>query len=105
MATRRIDVEKSLGSEHVRPERARDNTITGHSLEPTRRSPGATTGDPSPFSRPRAVDPAVEQGDSRHERIAHAAYRRAEARGFEPGHELEDWLAAEREIDERLGDH
>jgi hypothetical protein len=31
--------------------------------------------------------------------IAEAAYYRAEARGFESGHELEDWLAAEREID------
>ena len=30
--------------------------------------------------------------------IATAAYRRAEQRGFEPGHELEDWVAAEAEI-------
>lgn len=36
---------------------------------------------------------------SREQRIAIAAYQRAERRGFEPGHELEDWLAAEREID------
>jgi hypothetical protein len=27
--------------------------------------------------------------------IAEAAYYLAERRGFEPGHELEDWLAAE----------
>lgn len=32
------------------------------------------------------------------EHIAVAAYFKAEARGFEPGRELEDWLAAEREI-------
>ena len=32
-------------------------------------------------------------------RIAIAAYLRAERRGFAPGHELDDWLAAEREID------
>lgn len=31
------------------------------------------------------------------EQIAFAAYLKAEARGFEPGHELEDWLAAEAE--------
>lgn len=31
------------------------------------------------------------------EQIAIAAYLRAESRGFEPGHELEDWLAAEME--------
>jgi hypothetical protein len=31
--------------------------------------------------------------------IATAAYYRAERRGFMPGHEQEDWLAAERDID------
>ena len=30
--------------------------------------------------------------------ISRAAYLRAEQRGFEPGHEVEDWLAAEAEI-------
>lgn len=30
--------------------------------------------------------------------VAEAAYFRAERRGFEPGHELEDWLAAEAEV-------
>jgi hypothetical protein len=34
--------------------------------------------------------------------IAAAAYFLAEKRGFAPGHEVEDWLTAEREIDERL---
>ncbi len=29
-------------------------------------------------------------------RIAELAYFKAEERGFEPGHELDDWLAAER---------
>jgi hypothetical protein len=28
------------------------------------------------------------------------AYYRAERRGFAPGHELEDWLAAERQVSE-----
>jgi hypothetical protein len=32
------------------------------------------------------------------EQIAIAAYFKAEARNFEPGHELEDWLAAEAEV-------
>ena len=30
--------------------------------------------------------------------IAAAAYFKAESRGFEPGHELEDWLEAEVEL-------
>lgn len=35
----------------------------------------------------------------RDERIAARAYQLAAERGFEPGHELDDWLTAEREID------
>jgi hypothetical protein len=35
--------------------------------------------------------------------IAKAAYYRAERREFEPGHEVEDWLAAEAEVDRMLG--
>jgi hypothetical protein len=34
--------------------------------------------------------------------IAQAAYYRAERRGFEPGYEAEDWLAAESEVDAAL---
>lgn len=39
------------------------------------------------------------QDDARHGRIAEAAYYRAQQRGFAPGHEDEDWRAAERDID------
>jgi hypothetical protein len=31
-------------------------------------------------------------------RIAELAYYKAESRGFEPGHELEDWLEVEGEF-------
>lgn len=34
--------------------------------------------------------------------IAEAAFFRAEKRGFVPGHEVEDWLAAESEVDAKL---
>jgi hypothetical protein len=34
--------------------------------------------------------------------IAEAAYFRAMERGFEPGHELEDWIQAEAEVMGRL---
>ena len=34
--------------------------------------------------------------------IAEAAYFIAMRRGFSPGHELEDWLTAENEVDARL---
>ena len=36
---------------------------------------------------------------TREARIARVAYARAARRGFEPGHEQEDWLAAEHEVD------
>ena len=31
-------------------------------------------------------------------RIAELAYYKAESRGFEPGHEMDDWLEAEQEL-------
>jgi hypothetical protein len=34
--------------------------------------------------------------------IAEAAYYRSAHRGFEPGHEVDDWLAAESDIDAAL---
>lgn len=40
--------------------------------------------------------------DERRQLIAEAAWYRAEARGFAPGGEVDDWLAAEAEVDENL---
>jgi hypothetical protein len=40
--------------------------------------------------------------ESREARIAEAAYWRAERRGFAAGQELDDWLAAEKEVDQDL---
>ena len=44
---------------------------------------------------------AVERptGEERWRAISEIAYRRAERRGFTPGGEVDDWLAAEREFD------
>jgi hypothetical protein len=47
---------------------------------------------PAPF-----VDP-----ERRAALIAQAAYFRAQKRGFAPGHEMHDWLAAEAEVDSAL---
>ena len=49
-----------------------------------------------PDIHPGAAKPDPEQ---RHALIAEAAYYRAERRGFQPGRELEDWCAAESEVD------
>jgi hypothetical protein len=43
--------------------------------------------------------PASRRSDDRHATIARAAYFRSQSRGFQPGFELEDWLAAEAEVD------
>lgn len=43
----------------------------------------------------RVIDP-----QTRRELIAQAAYFRAQHRGFLPGHEQEDWCAAEMEVDD-----
>lgn len=40
--------------------------------------------------------------EQREQLIKEAAYHHAESRGFEQGRELEDWLAAEAEVDARL---
>ncbi|MEO8019952.1 MAG: DUF2934 domain-containing protein [Pseudomonadota bacterium] len=40
--------------------------------------------------------------EQRADLIAEAAFFRAEKRGFAPGHEVEDWLAAESEVDAKL---
>jgi hypothetical protein len=55
--------------------------------------PGLTTFEGSPENHPCATVEAVP-----HEAIALRAYFRAEQRGFVPGHEREDWLAAEAEL-------
>jgi hypothetical protein len=55
---------------------------------------------------PRAKAPTPRRlqvtADARRTMIAEAAYLRAERRGFTPGHETEDWLAAEIEVDALL---
>jgi hypothetical protein len=74
--------------------------------------PAAPAVQPEPLAAPVAVAAAPAGPDvvalaqatvggreqQRRERIERAAYFRAERRGFAPGHEVEDWLAAEVEV-------
>jgi hypothetical protein len=57
---------------------------------------------PVPQPRRASVEPVAPE--VREIMIAEAAYYIAERRGFEPGAELDDWLAAETEIDRILAD-
>ena len=51
---------------------------------------------------PARREAAAREGEDRYRMIAEAAYLRAEQRGFVPGSELADWLAAELEVDDIL---
>ena len=58
-----------------------------------------------PLSAPTGPSPASSESTNpaqRHSMIAEAAFFMAQARGFTPSQELDDWLSAEREVDERL---
>jgi hypothetical protein len=44
----------------------------------------------------------MTSAEERARMIAEAAYYLSEQRGFAPGHEVEDWLAAEQQIDTRI---
>lgn len=46
-----------------------------------------------------ASGPASIDSESRRAMTAESAYYLAEQRPFEPGHELDDWLSAEREVE------
>ena len=50
----------------------------------------------------RFSPPMVASQSERRSMIEIAAYLRAQGRHFEAGHELEDWLAAEAEVDRRI---
>ena len=68
--------------------------------------PPVRTDAPRPAARARS-SPAVPArvgltAEARRVMIAEGAYLRAERRGFAPGHETEDWLAAEAEVDALL---
>ena len=61
-------------------------------MNPTRKN-SKTAKKPTEISSPDSnFQPSDEK---RILRIAESAYYKAEARGFSPGHELDDWLAAE----------
>jgi Protein of unknown function (DUF2934) len=48
------------------------------------------------------ADAGAVSPEARHQMIAVAAYYVAERRGFCPGYEIEDWLAAQAEVDRLL---
>ena len=63
--------------------------------------------------RKAATKPEIVKSDVRanivpinlEEEVRRLAYLMSERRGFEPGHEAEDWFAAEREVRQRYHQH
>lgn len=83
MATKRVKTDEKP---------ATSNGIT--TKKKTKKAPASAT---RTSHQPSSID-----RDTRHSLVAAEAYYRAERRGFTAGHELEDWVAAERAIDLRL---
>jgi Protein of unknown function (DUF2934) len=77
----------------------RRSTDTHKPSEPTARS---ATPRGAPAVRAKPARPTSISSADRHAMIAASAYLRAERRGFTPGHEVADWLAAEQEVDALL---
>ena len=69
----------------------------GDSLSPARSARRLNVGGERDESEGRAR--SRSELEERHKSIAVAAYYRAELRGFARGLELDDWLAAEKDID------
>jgi len=59
----------------------------------------------TPIDQPPEETPAFIERDQRHAMITQHAYYLAEERGFEPGHELDDWLIAERDVEQASASH
>ena len=71
-------------------------------MQPTTQAGVETTGKRATRARTRHAQPvssATLSAQDRLQMIESAAYFRAERRGFTPGRAIEDWLAAESEID------
>jgi hypothetical protein len=92
----------SSGNSHARAARppVADIPDPGAAISnPPTLKPPIASGLPSSVASSVTLPANFDPSSSREALIATAAYYRAEKRGFAPGHETEDWLAAEREVD------
>jgi DUF2934 family protein len=66
-------------------------------MESTQRQPKSTKRVKKELSVANNESKSKLNKEDQNSRVAVSAYYKAQTRGFEPGHELEDWLAAEAE--------
>lgn len=92
-----MDETKSRGARASRPagRKSRNTTTTT-----TTAAAAAAAGKAPVVKRPVKAGAAPKPATSteRESMVRMAAYFRAERRGFAPGYEIEDWLAAEAEV-------
>lgn len=92
-ASKRAVVERTIKGRDIKSGAAKT-----HALESRKRRGAAAPPSNSIVTRSAAyIEP-----ETRDAMIAEAAYFRSAHRGFEPGHEVADWLAAESDIDAAL---
>lgn len=84
-----------------KPPRSRKRSVKAAQPPATAEPRSASEPPSSTSASPVAISLSVIHRDAM---IATAAYFRAQRRNFESGHELEDWLTAESEIDAALLD-
>lgn len=86
--------------------RSKATTVIPNEPPTSRTKPAKLTPDASPTKKPRATKkPAAKksvQPEERYQMIMTAAYYLAERHGFSIGRALDDWIAAEKEIDALL---
>lgn len=108
---RAAGAKSAASSNPASPPATSTSTNTSTSTAPS--SPSTPSGSPrngsrghtTPIGTPQAVTntvnafPTDRDREARRRRVAEAAYYRAQRRGFAPGHEVDDWLEAEKEVD------
>lgn len=93
-----------LDSAGSTPKRSRSKAKTANpgseavAKKPTRSRKAKATSEPAAITVTSITAIATPRDDELLGMIATAAYYRAEQRNFAPGHELDDWLEAERQI-------
>ena len=100
MASRRTPASKSPRTKAAAPAEpvTVPPAVTAEAAQaPPPRAKAASRGKRAAAGSRPAITPDMRRG-----MIAEAAYLRAERRGFAPGHEDEDWMAAEAEVDQLL---
>jgi hypothetical protein len=98
MARKKPTITKSESARRSRAQSAEKSTAE---RRPSDSGEAAAERSDASGSRETAADRGTED---RHALVARSAYLRAEARGFAPGRELDDWLEAEAELGAQAAD-